>query len=650
VPRRVVQVAVDVPALADQGRVFDYLVADNLTGDVAVGTLVRVPLHGRRVGGWVVADNVAAAAGMRLQRVAKVTGLGPSRELVELSSWAAWRWSGRRTALLRAASPPAAVRGLPPPGRGGGRPAATAGPVDRSAGQPRPGTAGGPAVGREAEPAIDADVLAREARAAGEAVVRLPPAADVFGFVLSLLAAGPALVVVPSTIGAQRLAHRLGAAGVATALVPDRWAQAAAGGVTVVGARAAAWAPAPGVATMVVLDAHDETLVEERAPCWSAWVVTAERARRAGVPCVLVSPTPTLEQLQWGRLILPVRAEERRGWAAIEVIDRKGDDPRTGLFGERVTAAVRAATPSRRVAVVLGRTGRSRLLACRSCGSLVTCERCGAAVEGLADPVEQTVGGAGTVVDGTRSSTRRPTVSRLHCRRCLSERAAACQACGRTALRTVRVGVSRLRDDLAALTGLAVGEVTAGAATSAEAPLVVGTEAVLHLLGDEGPGSARGPLAAVVFVDFDAELSAPRYRAGERSLGLLARASRLVGGRGGGAGRVLVQTRQPDHPALQAAVRADPGRLVDVEAPLRQALGLPPARALAELSGDEAVAAGLARQLGTRPGIEVLGPTRGRWLVRAADDTVLCDALAAAGRPAGADGATLRIEVDPLGA
>src|SRR5258708_30333410 len=42
---------------------------------------------------------------------------------------------------------------------------------------------------------------------------------------------------------------------------------------SVVGARGAAWAPAPDVAAVVVLDAHDETLVDERAPAWSAWVV-----------------------------------------------------------------------------------------------------------------------------------------------------------------------------------------------------------------------------------------------------------------------------------------------------------------------------------------------------------------------------------------
>jgi primosomal protein N' (replication factor Y) (superfamily II helicase) len=67
--------------------------------------------------------------------------------------------------------------------------------------------------------------------------------------------------------------------------------------VTVVGARAAAWAPAPDLAAVVVLDEHDEVWQEERVPTWHARDVAIERARRAGVPCVLVSPTPSLEAL-----------------------------------------------------------------------------------------------------------------------------------------------------------------------------------------------------------------------------------------------------------------------------------------------------------------------------------------------------------------
>src|SRR3954451_20119373 len=75
--------------------------------------MVRVALHGRRVGAWVVAVDVEPPEGVTLKPIAKVTGWGPSAELIDLAGWAAWRWAGRSLHLRDTASPPGAVRSLP---------------------------------------------------------------------------------------------------------------------------------------------------------------------------------------------------------------------------------------------------------------------------------------------------------------------------------------------------------------------------------------------------------------------------------------------------------------------------------------------------------------------------------------------------------
>ncbi|HZR13380.1 MAG TPA: hypothetical protein VFC33_09025, partial [Acidimicrobiia bacterium] len=83
---------------------------DALDARVAVGTIVRVPLHGRRVRGWVVADGVAPETEPeRLRPIAAAVSAGPSRELVDLCGWIAWRWCGPVVSLLRSASPPNVV-------------------------------------------------------------------------------------------------------------------------------------------------------------------------------------------------------------------------------------------------------------------------------------------------------------------------------------------------------------------------------------------------------------------------------------------------------------------------------------------------------------------------------------------------------------
>ena len=367
---RCVRVLPDVPAI---DKTFDYLVPDALGDQVRVGTMVRISLAGRRVGAWVVADDVEPPEGKALRPLAKVTGWGPPPDIVALGEWAAWRWAGRRATLLRTASPPTAVRGLPPAARAA-PPAAVVGEDD----------------------------VVREAFARERSLVRVPPAADRFPYVAAAVARGSALVLAPSVESAARISGRLRRQGTPVALVPRDWARAAAGGSTVVGARAAAWAPVPDLAAVVVLDAHDEVYQEERAPTWNAWQVAAERARRAGVPCVLLSPCPTLDLLQWDDApLVPSRAAERTGWPAVEVVDRRNDDPRSGLYSERLVTALRG---EGRVVCVLNRKGRAVLLACGSCGELARCTECDSAVEQDGDG--------------------------LRCRRCRTPRPMLCAVCG----------------------------------------------------------------------------------------------------------------------------------------------------------------------------------------------------------------------------
>src|SRR4051794_14359045 len=96
--QRVVRVLPDVAAIDKE---FDYLVPQGV--DVRVGDVVRVQLHGRRVGAWVVAVDVEPVPGIALKPLAKVSGRGPAPELIELAAWAADRWIGRRASFLRTA-------------------------------------------------------------------------------------------------------------------------------------------------------------------------------------------------------------------------------------------------------------------------------------------------------------------------------------------------------------------------------------------------------------------------------------------------------------------------------------------------------------------------------------------------------------------
>ena len=612
---RVCRVAVDVLAVE---RLFDYSVPEPLAGVVGVGAIVRVNLGGRRVRAWVVDDDVISEAPPeKLRPILAAVSAGPSSEIVDLTAWAAWRFAGPRLPLLRAASPAAVVPPTTP------NPTAEAGVRATSL-----RSAGDVAAG-----AGEADDLARDAAGRAVATVRWPPAGALGDLLVGLLSpAGSTILIVPDgRLG--RLATRLRSAG--TTVVPwltegrprDRaraWDRTRRGACVVLGGRSAVLAPVPDLAAIVVVDDGSEALKEERSPTWHARDLAAERARRRGARLTLVSPAPPLDAI--GPLLVPSRSAERAGWPITEVVDRRREPPGLGLFSPRAVAVLRDAVLDRgsgvRAVCVLNRKGRARLLACAACGDIARCERCEAAV-------------AEAEAEG---------IALLACARCGATRPRVCVRCGSTKLKVLRSGVTKVREDLAALLpGIGVAMVDAATGELPAEPVLIGTEAVLHRV-EPHPG---GSTATVVFLDFDAELLAPRFRAGEQALWLLVRAARLVGPRAAG-GRLLVQTRLARHEVTEAAVRADPGLLAETERPRRKLLDLPPYAALARLTGDAPALSAAAHALRSAGvGIGVSGSAADAVLVRAASSDRLADALAAAlaaGRPAG----RLRAEVDPL--
>jgi primosomal protein N' (replication factor Y) len=624
-PARVCRVVPDVVAVT---RAFDYSVPRELAAQLPVGTIVRVALHGRRVRGWVVADDIESDVDTAtLRPILAITSAGPPEPVVSLTQWAAHRYCGSQVALLRSASPPNQVAPDSLPSTPADAPVPEAWAAATSA------------------PEHDARALAADVRDATVAALRWPPLLDRRLLVADLLAQdGSSVVVVADAARARSLVDWLRRAGARAVLVhsdlsaADRtraWATAAAGRVVVVGGRVAALAPVPDLRCAIVVDDSDQALQEERTPTWHARELLAERARRAAARFVVVSAAPSVEaEVLAGAVHAPARTVEAAGWPRVEVVDRGDEPPGVGLFSERLTRALHDARATGGPAVcVLNRRGRVRLLACATCRKLVRWDRDGAPVW---DQRSDRPAAAGSV------PAPRPDL---------------CPHCGATRLRVLRSGVTRVRDELAALLpGTTVAEVDAAtrAITDIDAAgVLVGTEAVLQRVEVR----RRRPVL-VAFLDFDQELLAPRSRAAEQALWLIVRAARLVAGHDRSRTRVLLQTRMPDHDVVRAAVAGDPARVAAAERARRLALGFPPFGGLAEISGSaaavDAAAAALTTPADAPPGahrtVSVLGPDHhgetARALVRGPDPHTVADALAVAIPPARAVG-RLHVEVDP---
>jgi primosomal protein N' (replication factor Y) len=409
-----------LPDVTAVDRAFDYSVPDALADTVRVGAIVRVPLHGRRVRGWVIEDDVEPISGAAgLLEVTAVVSAGPPPAVVGLSEWIAWRWSGPRVAVLRSASPP---NNVPAPSGATGAPAETDGYVGRVIRQP-------PLLDRRAQVAA----LCPER---GSTIVCVADAGRSRALVSYLLGQGREVALLHSfESDAERTSG---------------WRRAARGNCVVVGGRIAALAPVPDLRAVVVVDDADEALQEERSPTWHARDVLHERARRAGVAFTVCSPAPTVEALvspagaaadaAAGAAANPVEAPapdvESGGWPRVQVVDRREEPPGSGLFSEALATALHHAAGLS--VCVLNRRGRFRLLVCGSCQHLLRWDR----------------------------SDERPLV---------------CPECGATKLRVLRAGVARVREELEALVPSArVADVDTATAEVPDADILIGTEAVLH--------------------------------------------------------------------------------------------------------------------------------------------------------------------------
>lgn len=594
-------------------RSFDYAVPDDLAASVRVGAIVRVDLHGRRVRGWVVADDVVADVDdARLRPLRSVSSEGPPPIVVELCSAVAYRTAGATAALLRVASPPNNV---------------TPGSVPSHAGQP-------PWFERLLPNGSEQPFKPE----GGVTVVRRPPSWDRRDLVAGLLAAsGSTLVVIADGARAAAFASWLRTRGVRVALLHSdadaaartaAWRVAAGGGCVVVGGRMAAFAPVPDLACAVLLDDGDEALQEERTPTWHARDVLAARADAAAAPLVIVSPAPTVASLALatGAVDTLPRAMEAAGWPRVEVVDLGEQPPGTGMLTAALLDRMRATADAGDVAVVvLNRRGSVRTARCRTCGTITRWDA------------------------HARPAWVPPTDDVAYVK------PGFCPACASTKLRVLGVGVQRLARDLGAALGgrVAVDVVDAGtgALTGARtgaltgAPVVVGTEAVLH-----HTETRRRRPALVAFADLDQELCAPRYRASEQALWLAARAAHLLAARPHAETRLVVQTSMPDHEVVRALRTGDPAVVAGAERARRERYGLPPFGALAEARGDEVALARLAEELGrfdvASTGTVVVHDDTATLLVRAPDPVALAAALSLALPPAREHGA-VRIAVDP---
>ena len=419
------------------------------------------------------------------------------------------------------------------------------------------------------------------------------------------LAAGRGAIVLVPEIGLtpQTVSRLRGAFGDEVAVLhsalsdgerADAWRRLRRGERRVaVGARSAVFAPVAHLGIIVVDEEHEASYKNGESPRYHAREVAAVRARLEGARLVLGSATPSLETMvRAGDRLRLLRLPERIGarpLPPVELVDLRVAPRVEGTgpvaWSEALDAAI-VATLARgeQALLLLNRRGYAAFLHCPDCGEVWQCPRCSISLT-----VHIALAGLRCHYCGHEEPLPRS------CRRCANQ-VQQMRGVGTQQLERVlaeRYPSARLaRMDLDTTGTKWSHQRILARVESGEVDLLFGTQMIAK--GLDFPN-----VTLVGVVDADTGLYLPDFRSAERTFQLLAQVAGRAG-RGPKGGRVLVQTRHPEHHALVWAARHDTEGFLAQERELRHSPPYPPATSLVNLivsGSDEAATGGRAADL-----------------------------------------------------
>lgn len=390
----------------------------------------------------------------------------------------------------------------------------------------------------------------------------------------------------------------------------DTWQRLRKGAAGIaIGARSAVFAPLPDPGLFIIDEEQEFTYKQEESPRYHTRDVALKRAELAGAAVVLGSATPAVETYHAalaGRHRLLVMPERVDGASLpdVTVVDMREElkAGRRNVISEPLRELLAATLAKGEQAIILiNRRGYATFVLCRECGEVMTCSRCAVSM------VYHAAGNS------------------LRCHYCQAVRPApdVCPACASRYIKFFGTGTQRVEEELAGLLPVArvvrMDQDTTGGKNSHDRILnafAAGRYDILLGTQMVAKGHDVKQVTAVGIISADTALYLPDFRAAEKTFMLLTQAAGRAG-RGDAPGRVVVQSYNPEHYAVQAGSKHDYAAFYSEEIACRQELCYPPFTSLVKLmvqGSDEGkarrqaeeVAAALRGRLGE--GAAVIGP------------------------------------------
>lgn len=378
----------------------------------------------------------------------------------------------------------------------------------------------------------------------------------------------------------------------------------------VIGPRSALFSPVPKLGLIVIDECHEPSFKQEQSPKYSALRASAKLAQLANARLILGSATPSVTDyylaLQSDRSVIrldqPARTNTIKPTVQLVDMTKKLNFSRHSFFSNDMIDAIKTTLQHKhQVLLFHNRRGTAPTTLCESCGWSALCERCFVPLTLHADSFA------------------------LRCHICNNNAKVptSCPECHQANIIHKGIGTKLIDQEVSKLFPHAViarydGDSQADATLDkqyqalydGEIDIIIGTQVVAK-------GLDLPKLRMVGVIQADAGLALPDYIASERTFQLLAQVTGRVG-RNEHPSRVVVQSYQPTHPAVQYGITSDYSSFYDMTINERKRANFPPFTHLAKLVCSyktEAIAIknsqGLAKKLRhTSPSrVELLGPT-----------------------------------------
>jgi primosomal protein N' (replication factor Y) (superfamily II helicase) len=360
----------------------------------------------------------------------------------------------------------------------------------------------------------------------------------------------------------------------------DTWRKMLSGtSQIIIGTRSAIFAPLPNLGIIILDEEHDSSFKQDSpAPTYHARDIARWRAELEACPLILGSATPSLET--WTRttqtstlfknqniyLSLPTRVQSRP-LPPVEIVDLRQElkEGNRSIFSRPLQQALRQMQANKHQGILfIHRRGHSTFVSCRSCGYVPECANCDV-----------------SLTYHQPSGVENALLRCHYCNHCQPQ-PRKCPECESAYFKFFGSGTQKIVEELnlqfPELRCLRFDSDTTSTKgshreilakfTRGEADLLVGTQMLT-----KGLDLPQVTLVGVIAADGLLHLS--DYRAAERTFQTLTQVAGRSG-RGEDAGKVIIQTYNPDHPVLHAVTKHDYAAFITAELPERKMLDYPP--------------------------------------------------------------------------